>query len=335
MLYREIIEKREDEFLSEFAKKANTSKGRQSEEEKCILRTEFQRDKDRIIHSKAFRRLMYKTQVFLPMEEDHYRTRMTHTLEVSQISRTIARGLGLNEDLTEAISLGHDLGHTPFGHIGEKVLNQLYSKGFKHNEQSLRIVDVLEKKDKKQGLNLTYEVRDGILNHTGKIDPLTMEGQIVKTSDRIAYINHDIDDAFRNGIIKKDDLPKDSLDYLGHGHSQRISSLVLDMIKESEGKDKICMSEEATYHMLKLRSFMFERVYLNPKVNCGNIAGKEEEIVEYIYRYYLKNPERITDELQYLIEIYGEEETVKDYVAMMTDRYAIKRYEEITKKKLG
>ncbi len=332
MLYREVMEEREKEMLSSFAAKSAESKGRKEEEEKCILRTEFQRDKDRIIHSKAFRRLMYKTQVFLPMEEDHYRTRMTHTLEVSQIARTIARGLRLNEDLTEAIALGHDLGHTPFGHMGENALNLCHPGGFEHNKQSLRIVDVLENSHNRRGMNLTDEVRDGILNHTGPKDPYTLEGQIVKTSDRIAYINHDIDDACRNGILKIENLPKESLDFLGHSHSQRISALVIDMIKESEGKEKISLSEEALHHMLSLRKYMFENVYLNKKVNRGQIIEGEEKIVEYLYNYYLEHSNEISNDMQYLIPEYGERETAKDYVAMMTDRYAIKTYESLIQK---
>ncbi len=329
MLFREEVEAREKENLSEFATFVADTKGREEKEEKCSLRTDFQRDKDRIIHSKAFRRLMYKTQVFLPMEEDHYRTRLTHTLEVSQISRTIARGLRLNEDLTEAISLGHDLGHTPFGHLGEQKLNEIHKNGFRHNEQSLRIVDVLENGHNKKGLNLTEEVRNGILNHTGPEKPFTLEGQIVKISDRIAYINHDIDDAYRNGILKKEQLPKDSIKYLGEEHSQRIATLVLDMINTSNGKDTIELSEEAAYHMQELRTFMFKSVYLNPQVNRGPLKAAEGQIVEFLYKYFLKNPNEISKDMEYLIEIYGVEETVKDYVAMMTDRYAVKVYNRV------
>ncbi len=329
MLFREEVEEREKVNLSEFATLVVNTRGRAVGEEKCPLRTDFQRDKDRIIHSKAFRRLMYKTQVFLPMEEDHYRTRLTHTLEVSQIARTIARGLRLNEDLTEAISLGHDLGHTPFGHLGEQKLNEIHKKGFRHNEESLRIVDVLENGHNKKGLNLTEEVRDGILNHTGLGTPFTLEGQIVKISDRIAYINHDIDDAYRNGTLKKEQLPKESIKFLGEGHSQRISTLVLDMINTSNGKDQISLSEEAAYHMQELRTFMFKTVYLNPKVNRGPLEAGEGEIVEYLYDYFLKNTCEISEDMKYLIDIYGVEETVKDYVAMMTDRYAVKVYNKI------
>ncbi len=330
-MLREMVEKREEDMLSIFAARSSSSKGRLREEEKCLLRTEFQRDKDRIIHSKAFRRLMYKTQVFLPMEEDHFRTRLTHTLEVSQISRTIARGLNLNEDLTEAISLGHDLGHTPFGHAGENVLNRIHKGGFKHNEQSIRIVDILEDGHNKQGLNLTSEVRDGILNHTGAGIPLTLEGQIVKISDRIAYINHDIDDGIRSKIIKMEDLPKESLDFLGYEHSKRISSLVLDMIENSKNSEHIALSKEANYHMLELRKFMFENLYLNKKVNKSGFSGNEEEIVESLYYYYLDHLEEIPEDMQYLIGKYGKEETVKDYVAMMTDRYAIKQFKRLYK----
>jgi len=221
MIIREDIENREKIILSQYATKACESKGRQIEEEKCSMRTDFQRDRDRIIHSKAFRRLMHKTQVFLSPEGDHFRTRLTHTIEVAQISRTIARGLALNEDLTEAIAMGHDLGHTPFGHSGEDVLNEIHPGGFSHNVQSLRVVDLLESRNSGQGMNLTYEVRDGILNHTGSNTPMTPEGQIVKTSDRIAYINHDIDDALRSGIITINDLPKRSINVLGDTHKKR------------------------------------------------------------------------------------------------------------------
>ena len=218
MLYREELERREYEILSEKATKSAASRGRLISEEKCDLRTEFQRDRDRILHSKSFRRLMHKTQVFLAPEGDHFRTRLTHTLEVAQIARTISRGLNLNEDLTEAIALGHDLGHTPFGHNGEEILNKIHLAGFKHNVQSLRVVDVLENTSSRRGLNLTQEVRDGIVNHTGSKLPLTLEGQIVRISDRIAYINHDIDDAMRSGVIEMKDIPKPSLELFGRTH---------------------------------------------------------------------------------------------------------------------
>ena len=244
MLLRKELEKREFEILSEKAAKSAESKGRLFPEEKCDIRTEFQRDRDRIIHSKAFRRLMHKTQVFLAPEGDHFRTRLTHTIEVSQIARTIARALNLNEDLTEAIALGHDLGHTPFGHNGEEVLNKIHPGGFEHNVQSLRVADVIESTPSRRGMNLTMEVRDGIVNHTGKAMPFTLEGQIVKISDRIAYINHDIDDAIRSGVISAEDLPEEANRVFGKTHRQRINNMVEDVIKNSDGKDCIYQSPE-------------------------------------------------------------------------------------------
>ena len=268
MILREDLEKREFQFLSKYAAKSSESRGRVLEEEKCGVRTEYQRDRDRIVHSKAFRRLMHKTQVFLAPEGDHYRTRLTHTLEVSQISRTVARALALNEDLTEAIALGHDLGHTPFGHNGESVLNDIHPGGFEHNKQSLRVVEILEGNDGPdgRGMNLTLEVRDGIVNHTGPDLPMTLEGQIVKICDRVAYINHDIDDALRSGVISASDLPKDCIRVLGDKHSARINTLVLDLIHESDGKDKICMSPSCKACMDELRAYMFENVYHNSRV---------------------------------------------------------------------
>ena len=237
MLLREDLEKREIENLSPLAVKSAFSRGRAAEEEKCDIRTEFQRDRDRIIHSKSFRRLMHKTQVFLAPEGDHFRTRLTHTIEVSQIARTIARALNLNEDLTEAIALGHDLGHTPFGHNGEEVLNMVHPGGFHHNVQSLRVVDVLESTSSRRGMNLTAEVRDGIVNHTGPVLPFTLEGQVVKISDRVAYINHDIDDALRSGVISMDDIPRSALELFGYSHRERINNMVNDLIKNSDGRD--------------------------------------------------------------------------------------------------
>jgi len=249
MITREDQEKREYVILSEFACKSADSKGRTFIEEKCNIRTDFQRDRDRIVHSKAFRRLMHKTQVFLAPEGDHFRTRLTHTIEVSQISRTICRALGLNEDLAEAIALGHDLGHTPFGHLGEQVLNDIHPGGFRHNIQSLRVVDVLEGDRSKGGLNLTAEVRNGIRNHTGTVKPFTLEGQVVKISDRIAYINHDIDDALRIGVLAQSDLPTSCLSILGSDHRTRIDTMVRDMIAESDGNDHISQSPEVKLDM--------------------------------------------------------------------------------------
>ena len=324
MIMRLDVERREHDTLSPFATKADESRGRLKEEEKCDIRTDFQRDRDRIIHSKAFRRLMHKTQVFLAPEGDHYRTRLTHTIEVSQIARTIARGLALNEDLTEAIALGHDLGHTPFGHRGEIVLNSIYSEGFRHNEQSLRVVDVIEVSgSKKRGMNLTAEVRDGILNHTGNVTPFTAEGQVVKTSDRIAYINHDIDDAIRSGIITAKDLPRDSIEILGDTHKKRINTLVSDMIETSVNSPIIRLSDEKREAMNNLRSFMFENVYHNKEVRLAENMNRVEIIIETLFEHYMKNPDQLFDEFIAMREEFDLEELVKDQVASMTDRYAI------------
>lgn len=331
MNIREEVEKREFEYLSPFATKSAESKGRAMTEEKCSIRTDFQRDRDRIVHSKAFRRLMHKTQVFLAPEGDHYRTRLTHTIEVSQIARTIARGAGLNEDLAEAIAMGHDLGHTPFGHSGESVLAEIYPKGFRHNVQSLRVVDVLESGSKRRGMNLTQEVRDGILNHTGSTVPMTPEGQIVKVSDRIAYINHDIDDAIRSGIITVGDLPKESIEILGDTHKKRIDTLVRDMIEHSFGKPTAQLSEEKMSAMNELRTFMFKNVYHNSNVKKVEDINKVRDIVESLYNYYLENWQLLPKELLAMKNEYDIEELVKDHVAGMTDRYAINTYEEITK----
>lgn len=326
---RKVIEQREYEILSPFAAKAAESRGRFVYEEPCDIRTDFQRDKDRIIHSKSFRRLMHKTQVFLAPEGDHFRTRLTHTIEVSQIARTIARSLALNEDLTEAIALGHDLGHTPFGHSGEKILNEIHPGGFKHNVQSLRVVDYLESSESRRGMNLTQEVRDGIVNHTGKDIPFTLEGQIVKISDRIAYINHDIDDALRSGVISFEDLPKDCISVLGKDHRNRINTLVNDIIDNSADKDHITLSKECAHHMNLLRSFMFEHVYHNKNVKKVEDLAKVETIVESLYKYYQKYPEKLPEDLYAMIPKFGKDEMVKDYVAGMTDRFAMNLYTEL------
>ncbi len=329
MIYREQLEQRELESLSEFAAKSVQSKGRRVSEEPCPIRTDFQRDRDRIVHSKALRRLMHKTQVFLKPEGDHFRTRLTHTLEVAQIGRTIARGLALNEDLTEAIAMGHDLGHTPFGHNGEAFLAERHPGGFEHNVQSLRVVDYLERNDNGKTMNLTMEVRDGIVNHTGPNLPFTLEGQIVRFSDRIAYINHDIDDAIRGGIIRIEDIPKEYLDYLGYRHSQRISTLVSDLIVHSEGKNQIIMSEEALYHMNGLRKFMFENVYRSKKVKQDEELDKIRNMLFFLYDYFLKNPEKLPKERLDMVDEWGLEEVVKDQIAGMTDRYAVNMFSEI------
>lgn len=329
MITREDLEKREYEILSPYAAKVAESRGRKVPEKKCAIRTDYQRDRDRIIHSKSFRRLMHKTQVFLAPEGDHFRTRLTHTIEVSQIARTIARSLGLNEDLTEAISLGHDLGHTPFGHNGEKVLNDLYKGGFRHNVQSLRVVDVLESNGVRRGMNLTEEVRDGILNHTGKTLPLTLEGQIVKISDRVAYINHDIDDALRSGVITESDLPKACIEVLGKTHRGRINTLVTDLIENSFEKDRISMSRTCMTHMELLRDFMFENVYHNRKVKKDEELEKINHILKSLYQYYIENPDQLPEDLRQMVPEFGLEEMVKDHIAGMTDRYAVNLYTEL------
>ena len=294
MNIREQTEEWEEIRLSKYATLSKNSKGRKTYEEKCTIRTDFMRDRDRIIHSKSFRRLKHKTQVFIAPEGDHFRTRLTHTLEVSQIARTLARALRLNEDLVEAISLGHDLGHTPFGHTGEKVLNSLNPHGFDHSKQSIRVVDFLEHKENKIGLNLTYEVREGIIKHSGNNLSNTLEGQVVKYADRIAYINHDIDDAIRADIIKNEDLPEDCVVILGRTHGIRINTMIIDIINNSMDEKYILMSEEIDKATNKLRDFMFENVYLNKS------AKSEEEKTEYIitelFNYYLKDLEKLPKE---------------------------------------
>ena len=319
------IAQEEAEFknLSPYACKSAETKGRVFEEEKCTIRTEFQRDRDRIIHSKAFRRLKHKTQVFISPEGDHYRTRLTHTLEVSQIARTIARALSLNEDLTEAIALGHDLGHTPFGHSGESVLDEITPGGFEHNKQSLRVVERLEKDG--AGLNLTWEVRDGILNHRSANRPATMEGMVVRLSDKIAYINHDIDDAIRAGVLNKRDIPRDIVEVLGESSSKRLNAMITDVIENSMGKDKIIMSAEMSEIVSRLRQFMFKNVYLDLRAKKEGI--KVDHMLKSLYKYYCEHPEKMESEFQKLIEEGDSVEVVaSDYIACMTDRYAIKMY---------
>ena len=329
MLTREDLEKRELEFLAPSAAKSCQSKGRSVPEEKCAIRTEFQRDRDRIIHSKAFRRLMHKTQVFLAPEGDHFRTRLTHTIEVSQIARTIARGLNLNEDLTEAIALGHDLGHTPFGHNGEEVLNTIHPGGFEHNVQSLRVADVLEMTSSRKGMNLTAEVRDGIVNHTGSRKPFTLEGQVVKISDRVAYINHDIDDAVRSGVISMDDIPRKALETFGYSHAERINNMVTDIIRESDGKDEILQSPLFKDELITLRSFMFSHVYKSSRVKKEEDLAKVEVVIKSLYEYFLKNPDKLPEDLQEIAAANDINEAVKDYIAGMTDRFALNVYTDL------
>lgn len=326
---RESIEKREYEFLSPLACHAAESRGRRFEEEQCEYRTDFQRDRDRIVHSKAFRRLIHKTQVFLAPEGDHYRTRLTHTLEVSQIARTIARMLAYNEDLTEAIALGHDLGHTPFGHVGEKVLNKIHPGGFEHNVQSLRTVDLIEDTSRRRGLNLTYEVRDGILNHRGPVTPATLEGQIVKISDRIAYINHDIDDALRSGVLTYEQLPERELSILGTTHSDRINNLIVDLCKNSEGKDTISLSPEFAGSLDRLRAFMFKNVYNSSEVRGVSDLDKVDRIISSLYAYYIEHSDEIPGIYKQIEKEEGTEVAVKDLISGMTDRYALNLYEKL------
>lgn len=324
MNIRELYEERESAFLSPYAVLSKNTEGRRVPEEKCSVRTDFQRDRDRIIHSKSFRRLKHKTQVFITPEGDHYRTRLTHTLEVSQIGRTIARALSLNEDLVEATALGHDLGHTPFGHAGEEVLNNICPTGFKHYEQSLRVVDFLENG---KGINLTGEVRDGIVNHTGEHRAKTLEGVIIKFADRIAYINHDIDDALRAGVIKNEDIPKECIDILGETNSKRINSMICDIVKNSVGKNDIIMSDEVQKATNKLREFMFSNVYIGSSAKMED--RKAQHLIEKLYEYYMVNKDKLPAESRQMLEKEEDYRVVCDYIAGMTDKYAMYIYGEI------
>lgn len=327
MTIREKTEEQELSIFSPYASFSKYSKGRDREEEPCDIRTVYQRDRDRIVHSKSFRRLKQKTQVFLIPEGDHYRTRLTHTLEVSQLARTIAKALRLNEDLVDAIALGHDLGHTPFGHAGERALNEICPFGFAHYKQSVRVVELLEKKG--EGLNLTWEVRDGILNHRTAGTPHTLEGQIVRYCDKIAYINHDIDDAERAGILRESDIPKESRRIMGDTTRKRLNTLIHDVVLHSEGRDRIAMSEEMESAMKDLRAFMFQRVYRN------SVAKREENkavrMIQDLYQFYNNQPELLPAEYQYLMKEKGEakEQVVCDYIAGMTDSYSIHKYKEL------
>ena len=326
MTIREELELREMAYLSPYAVLSKNSKGRKRKEPECDLRPVFQRDRDRILHCKSFRRLKQKTQVFLSPTGDHYRTRMTHTLEVAQTARTIAKALRLNEDLTEAIALGHDLGHTPFGHAGERALNDICPEGFRHNEQSVRVVEILEKQG--EGLNLTEEVVDGILNHKSSGTPHTLEGKIVRLSDKIAYINHDIDDAIRGGILKEGDLPGEYTALLGNSTRTRLNTLIHDVIIHSMNQPDIRMSEEGKAAMTGLRQFMFANVYRNPAAK-----GEEEKAIHMItnlYEYYVRNPKLLPKGYLDTVERRGEskERAVCVYIAGMTDSYAVKKFQE-------
>lgn len=324
MNIREREEELECKILSPFAALSIKSKGRAKHEEKCTVRTEFQRDRDRIIHCKSFRRLKHKTQVFLSPEGDHYRTRLTHTLEVAQIARTVARSLMLNEDLTEAISLGHDLGHTPFGHAGERALNELVPGGFRHYEQSVRVVDILEKDGK--GLNLTYETRNGILCHTKGKNADTLEGQIVRIADRIAYINHDIDDAIRAGIISNDDIPHDIVQLLGTTTTSRINTLVMSLINNSH-ENVLEMDKNIQKAFDNLYEYMFDSVYSNSYAKHEEI--KVPEFIKLLYEYFIQNPDLLPDENKRVAQTESTERAVCDYLAGMTDHYATEKFNSI------
>ena len=327
MTVREELERLEHRRLNPLAAFSDRSTGRprpEPEREEDV-RTCYQRDTDRIVHSKAFRRLMHKTQVFLNLEGDHYRTRMTHTLEVTRIAKTVTRALGLNEDLAEAIAMGHDLGHTPFGHAGEAALTECWGRPFRHNEQSLRVVDILEKDG--QGLNLCNEVREGIVGHTGPVIPKTLEGQIVRRADQIAYVNHDIDDAIRAGILTAEDIPRDIAAILGENQRDRINTLVCDVIFTSREAGSICMTPEIQKALADLRSFMFARVYHNP-VAKGE-ESKAKDMLQMLFRFYVDHPEQLPADFQPQLSFDGLGRTVCDYIAGMTDNYAIEKFNEI------
>ncbi len=323
MTVREKMEQNEKVILSDKACCSCDTKGRVIPEEKCSLRTDFQRDRDRIIHSNSFRRLKHKTQVFLSPEGDHYRTRLTHTLEVAQIARTIANGLSLNGDLTEAVALGHDLGHTPFGHAGERALNSVVPGGFRHYDQSLRVVERLEKSGK--GLNLTYEVRDGIVCHTRGKEADTLEGRIVKLADKIAYINHDIDDAVRAGVMCEEDIPLEIRNALGFKKSARINTMVLNVVENST--DDIVFSADVQQPFDELHAFMFDKVYTNPV--CKGEETKAIDIIVRLYEYFLNNPNKIPNAYRYIIDSEGVHRAVCDYIAGMSDRYLLAVYKNI------
>lgn len=315
----------EKAFLSPYACKSQDKHPREREEKPCEMRTEFQRDRDRIIYCKAFRRLKNKTQVFFSPEGDHYVTRLTHTLDVAQIARSIARALSLNEDLAEAVALGHDLGHTPFGHSGERILNNLAPHGFQHNVQSVRVVEVLEKDG--LGLNLTYEVRDGILNHKKSGNPATLEGKCVSLADRIAYINHDLDDAVRAGILRVEDVPKDIRAVLGNTSRERINTAISSVYRQSLGKNSVEMEKRVEDASEALRTFMFERVYFNE--TAKGEEEKAERMITAMYNYFVKNPQVLPQTYFNLVQKYGEEQAVCDYISSMTDRYAVYTFNKI------
>ncbi|MGN0170765.1 MAG: deoxyguanosinetriphosphate triphosphohydrolase [Lachnospiraceae bacterium] len=326
MTIRESMELMEQETLSPYASLSVNSRGRDREEPQCDIRPVYQRDRDRILHCKSFRRLKSKTQVFLDPQGDHYRTRMTHTLEVSQNARTIGKALRLNEELIEAIALGHDLGHTPFGHAGERTLNELCSTGFKHNEQSVRIVEKLEKNG--EGLNLTWEVRDGILNHQTSLMPHTLEGRIVRFSDKIAYINHDVDDAIRARVLSEEDIPSAIRDVLGNSTGKRLDTLIHDIITQSMNRNEITMSKDVEDAMQDLRRFMFERVYMNPTAKAEEVKAKR--MLEFLFEHYMEHFELLPEKFQRFHEADGDpkDRVVCDYISGMTDEFAYNLFED-------
>ncbi len=325
MTIKSRLEREERERLSRFASLSSETKGRARATHPDDMRTEYQRDRDRILHSKAFRRLKGKTQVFLSPQGDHYRTRLTHTLEVTQVARTLARALRLNEDLAEAIAMGHDLGHTPFGHTGEYALRKLIDGGFEHREQSRRVCEVLENGG--LGLNLTQEVLDGIEHHSGKVRPATLEGRCVHLADRIAYINHDIDDAIRGGVLRQEDLPRRAVARLGATHSQRLSTMITSVVRHSLDRDDVAMEPDVWEELLALRDFMFERVYSRDW--AANESQKAEHIVGELVHYYMEHPSQMPNEYLEIVYREGTQRAVCDYVACMTDAYAVKTYQKL------
>ncbi len=325
MSIKAMLEARERDTLSPFAMLSCETKGRERPTSPDDMRTEFQRDRDRILHCKSFRRLKGKTQVFLSPQGDHYRTRLTHTLEVTQVARTLARALRLNEDLAEAIAMGHDLGHTPFGHAGEAALDKIIDGGFEHREQSRRVVEVLERGG--QGLNLTWEVRDGIEHHSGKVKPQTLEGCCVHLADRIAYINHDIDDAVRAGVLKTSDLPAKAIRLLGDTHGQRVGTMIASVVRNSQDKPDVAMEDEIWEALLTLRAFMFERVYSRDWAN--DECRKTHHIVTELVEYYMDHPGQMPNEYMEIAYREGTQRGVCDFVACMTDAYAVKTYQRL------
>lgn len=325
MTIRERLEQQESRTLSPYAQLSSRTRGREKPISSDDMRTEFQRDRDRILHCKSFRRLKGKTQVFISPQGDHYRTRLTHTLEVTQVARTLARALRLNEDLAEAIAMGHDLGHTPFGHTGEDALDKLIEGGFEHRVQSRRVVEVLERGG--QGLNLTWEVRDGIEHHSGKVRPQTLEGRCVHLADRIAYINHDIDDAIRGGVLRADELPERALRRLGRTHGERVGTMISSVVRYSQDRDDVQMDPDTWEELMALRAFMFERVYARDW--AANESEKASHIVSELVRYYMEHPSMMPNEYLEIAFREGTQRGVCDYVACMTDAYAVKTYQKL------